>query len=85
MASDNDNTSGGEIAAAARSLHARLAGRPWVQAVGIGAPDEHGSGAPRLIVYCSRRLRAAEKAGVPHTWQGSPVELREIGRTIPAG
>ncbi len=69
----------------ARALHRRLEPCAWLQAVGIGAPVGDGADAPRkLIVYCNRRLRAGERAKVPVTWGKCPVEIREIGRVLPA-
>ena len=43
-----------------------------------------GAGGPRLVVYLSERIPARQRESLPRTWQGLPVEVRELGKVIPA-
>jgi hypothetical protein len=64
---------------AAMSLGQKLSPSPWYSSVGIAEQDSH----PVLIVYLRRRSQQKDP-GIPQVWEGIPVQVKQIGRILPA-
>lgn len=59
---------------AAKSLHARLHGAPWLTAVGVG----EDAGTPAIFIYV-KNLKTAKLDFLRDGWEGFPVVVRKMG------
>lgn len=60
----------------ARALHGQLRHHPWHGTVAVG-----GVG---LVVYIHRMPTGAERAAIPHRFQGLPVSIRYLSAFLAA-